>query len=266
MNELERANVAFCRKKAIPTARALLLSGGNRTLLILSILICAVASLLPTVVISWPLTYLLDWEGMYYGNPVLYAVLYYLEWLVCLVFFFFTAAPVCFGLYRMAVRMSREEEAQLLDVFYYFSSRKLYGRAIKLVFWTACFVIPVYGAGALAVHAFQTENGVLLVLSLLLLGVVFLLSLLLFSLEGGYLTLSVIREDAPLGECRALAREVSRGKAWENVLFLLSLLWRLCLSLLSVGVVLLLHTLPVSLLASANYVGRLAEKVTDLNS
>ena len=267
LSELGRANGAFCRKKALPTARALLSRDGNRTMLILSILICAVASFLPTLVISWPLTYLLDWESMYYDTPLMYTVLYYLEWLVRFVFFFLTATPLYLGLYRMAVRMSREESVRPLDVFYYFGGKVLYRRALLILLRTACFVLPVYGALKVLSGAFGVENGVIFIaLSVALLAVVSFVCLVVSSFTGGYITLAILREDAPLSECVALARELSRGRTWSNVLFLLSLVWRLLLSLLSVGVVLLLHTLPVSLLASANYVGRLAEGVIDLNS
>lgn len=267
MNGSGRENAAFCRKKALPTARALLSRDGNRTTLILSILICAVASFLPTLVISWPLTYLLDWEGMYYDTPLLYTVLYYLEWLIGFVFFFLTATPLYLGIYRMAVQMSREEAVHLLDVFYYFGSKRLYRRALLILLRTACFLLPVCGAIQALADAVGIENGMLVVvLSLLLLVAVFFICLVIFSCTGGYITLSILRENAPLSECAALARELSRGRMWGNVLFLLPLVWRLLLSLLSVGVVLLLHTLPVSLLASANYVGRLAEGVIDLNS
>lgn len=267
LNGLERLHAELCRKKAIPTARVLLSREGNRTMLILSVLICAVASFLPTLVITWPLTYLIDWETLYEGNMLLYSVLYYAEWLVHLAFFFLTAPPLYLGLYRMAVRMSREESVGILDVFRYFSSKALYRRAIAIVLRTACFVLPVYFAGLLAVSTLGMEDGALLTaLSLCLLAVVFLLCLFIFSLSGGYVTLAVLREDAPLSECRAMAREISRGRAWTNVIFLLSLSWRILLSLLTVGVVLLVHTLPMSMLASANYVGRQSEAVIDLNS
>ena len=267
LNGLERLRDESYRKKAIPTARALLSRDGNRTVLILSVLICAVASFLPTLVITWPLTYLVDWETLYGANLVLYAVLYYAEWIVYLAFFFFTAPPLYLGLYRTAVRMSREESTGVLDVFHYFSSKALYRRAMTIVFRTACFVLPVYLAGLLVGSTLGMEDGwILTVLSVCLLVVVFLICLLSFSLSGGYVTLAVLREDAPLSECRAMAREISRGRAWTNVIFLLSLSWRILLSLLTVGVVLLVHTLPMSMLASANYVGRQSEAVIDLNS
>lgn len=267
MNGLERLHADLCRKKAIPTARALLSRDGNRTVLILSVLICAVASLLPTLVITWPLTYLIDWEALYGENLMLYAVLYYAERLVYLAFFFLTAPPLYLGLYRMAVRMSHEESTNILDVFHYFSSRALYRRAITIVLRTACFVLPVCLAGLLVGSTLGMEDGLILTaLSFCLLVIVFLLCLLIFSLSGGYITLAVLRENAPLSECRTMAREISRGRAWTSVIFLLSLTWRSLLSLLTVGVVLLIHTLPMSILASANYVGRLSEGVIDLNS
>lgn len=267
MNGLARLHDELCRKKAIPTARALLSRDGNRTVLILSVLICAVASFLPTLVISWPLTYLIDWETLYREDLVLYAILYYAEWLVYLAFFFLTAPPLYLGLYRMAVRMSREESTEILDVFHYFSSRELYRRALLIILRTACFVLPVCLAGLLLGSTLGMEGGLIFtVLSLCLLVVVFLLCLLIFSLSGGYVTLAVLRENAPLSECRAMAREISRGRGITNVTFLLSLTWRILLSLLTVGVVLLIHTLPMSILASANYVGRLSEGVIDLNS
>lgn len=267
MKEFDRANAVLCGKLALPTARALLSGKGNRVTLILSILICAVASFLSTLVVSWPLTYLLDWEGLYYGSYLIYAFLYYAELTVCLVFFFFTALPLYLGLYRMAVRMSREEPVHLLDIFYYFSGAPLYRRALVLLLRVVGFAAPVCGASLLLSSALAAEDGaVLVVLSALLVIVVFLICLLLFSLSGGYITIAILREDAPLSECRTLTKKISGGKAWGNVAFLLSLTWRLLLSLLPAGVLLLVHTLPMSMLASANYIGRLAESVTDLNS
>ena len=265
--EFDRANALFCGKRALPTARALLLERGNRVTLILSILICAVASFSAVPVVSWPLTYLLDWESLYYNSYSLYAFLYYVEMAACFLCFFFTAFPLYLGLYRMAVRMSREESVHLLDTFYYFSSASLYRRALMILLRMVGFAAPVYGAGLLLSSALMVEDSAGLVLfSACLLLVVFLLCILLFSLWGGYTTLAILKENAPLAECRAMARELSRGRMWGSAAFLLSLSWRLLLSLLPAGVLFLVHTMPMSLLASANYVGRLSEGVIDLNS
>ncbi len=253
-----------CRRGALSSGKAFLHREGNGTTLILAILICAVASLLPSVVIARPLIVLIDWDALYYSSPFWYNALTVLEIFAMYVALFFTAIPIYLGLYRMAVRMSREESTSLIDVFYFFSSGKRYKRALGILWITVLRMCPVYFALVYFLQMFiaELDLGLPMYQFAVSFGIVVMLALLscfLLAFSGGFVTVALVREDFTLRACRTVARTMSKGKKKSHFLFLLSLLWRMFLALLPAGVVLIIYTLPLALLANANYVGRCLE-------
>ncbi len=253
-----------CRRSALVSGKALLHREGNGTTLILAILISAVASFLPTMLIAWPLTFLLDWDGIYNISILLYDLLILMEMGTLFAALFFTATPIYLGLYRMAVRMSREEDTSVTDVFYYFSSGKLYARALGILWLTVLRMYPAYMALSFFlqnfIQNFQMQGSAYqFLMQLATVAGLALLSCFLLAFSGGFVTVALAREDFTLRACRTVAKAVSKGKRKSHFLFLLLLLWRMFLALLPAGIVLIVYTLPFSLLANANYVGRCLE-------
>ena len=253
--EFTRTTNAEARRGALVTARALLGQNGNRLRLVLAICICCAASLLPTLLISWPFSVLLDWETLLNENGALVVLLYMVEAPLRAAFFFFLVIPLYLGGFRMAVRMSRQEMTEIYDVFYYFAGKALYLRGIKIIsraFWS---LLPLY----LFCSVYQMFYRPQLVWTGVIVLLLLLLYLVIASFSGGFVLLSTLKETTPVGECMRMAKLISRGRRWSNLLLSLSFFWRLALSLIPAGVLLLIHTLPLCLLASANYTLRRIE-------
>ncbi len=250
------------RRGAIATAKMLLHREGNQTALVLAILIALTASFLPAVLIEWPVSFLLDWEAIFASNSTLYTVLILAQDLLVLVFSFFTALPLYIGVYRMAVLMSKGKHPGAMEIFYYFSEGKLYARVLGILFRFAWRILLVYLFVPILMPYILVLDmpGIFQFLCLIALAVfIAFLTLVFVSFSGGNVTFAVVDDAMPLRMCAKRARAMSRGKRGSHLLFSLSWLWRMLLGLASIGTVLFIYTMPLALLANANYVGRCVE-------
>ncbi len=246
------------RRGALVSAEAILNREGNRTMLVLAVILVTAASFLPTMLIGWTSTYLLDWNAMSEG---LYGFLSLAQSVLCYVVLFLTASPLYLGLYRLAVMTAREDTPPLLELFYYYADKRLYRRSLALVWRVMLRLLPLYlffvgllGAFTATPDA-ETLFGGLIVACILVPPLLWLTSL-FFAPLGGLVTLAVSREDMTVRECLRMAKAISHGKKGENIKFFFSLAWRMLVSFIPVAVPLIVHTLPFALLANVNYVDR----------
>lgn len=257
MNQPTQGELSACRKHALATGRAVFFRDGNATVLVVSSLIAAMAAFLPTVLISWTLTYLVDWDVIYMERPILYGALSVFESVLTFAFSFFTVFPLYLGVYRIAVRIMKGELPQIFDVFCYFTGKGRYRRAIMILVRLLLRLIAPYLCCSFLLRLLTEGSKALVVLLLVPLGMVVLgLTVFLFAVSLGFVTHAVSDDERPLADCLSQARRASKGMRGSHMLFVFSLTWRMLLSLIPVGVPLLIYMLPVALLALPNYVWR----------
>ena len=157
----------------------------------------------------------------------------------------------------MATKMIRGENAVLIDIFECFESARSYGRSIRLSIGLLLRLLPIvvmvrapyalYSASEfLELPDFIFEGGQL----------VFMLAALVFVLPAaagfGFITFSELCRGDSVGAAVKMARKARKGKYSLVFSLAYTTLLRLALSLLSVGVVTVLHTRPMSLLRYAS--------------
>ena len=168
------------------------------------------------------------------------------------------AMPLWLGTYRLALRMVDVRSIGMEDYFYYIKTSDRYTRALGisarlLVCWLPAIV------GFLVLQVFFAYD----VIGLLLIGlfaVTVVISLVLVGKLCGFVTMAVADSSLSLAKASAKGRAVAAGEQMSTLRFHFGMAWRMLLSLLFVGVPLILHTLPSSMLAAACYIRRLAAR------
>jgi membrane protein YdbS with pleckstrin-like domain len=168
---------------------------------------------------------------------------YYL--LVCVLTLFVTL-PLLFGLLRLSGKVEDDETPVLAELFYYFSSGRLYRRALSLSFggfWRMLFVVLAVAATCGAtVYFFPRElwAGFLCGVAVLVEIIVWLLFVL-----RRFATFAVaFYDEVPLKEARAMARTLAKCDRFGGLRFFFACLPRILLGLLTFGVYLLWDVLP----------------------
>ncbi len=174
---------------------------------------------------------------------LLFYTVYYL--LVCGLVLFVTL-PLLLGLLRLSGRVEEDETPVLAELFYYFSSGRLYRRALSLSFggfWRMlCVVLAVAATCGATVYFFPGE-----LLAGFLCGVAVLIEILvwlLLVLRGFSVFAVAFYDEVPLREARAMARTLVKGDRFGGLRFLFACLPRILLGLLTFGVYLLWDVLP----------------------
>ena len=154
----------------------------------------------------------------------------------------FLVLPMVFGLYRVVLSMRGGESFEFSSLFFYFGSLRAYGRGLGMTLLLLASIAP-------CVVLYGLSTAPLVVLALFM-------SCRCYP----FLTLALSDSDAPLIQTMRRAIRLTSHRVWSVFVFRMRRFIAFLLSLLSVGVVTLLHTLPLTLLASCEFTLLLAEK------
>ncbi len=168
------------------------------------------------------------------------------------------AMPLWLGTYRLALRMVDARPFGMEDYFYYIKNPEKYTRALGISARLLVRWIPaILGFWVLQLFFAYDLVGLLLIFFF---AITVLLSLLLVGKLCGFVTAAVTDGSMSLDRAIKKGRAVAAGEQMSALRFHFGMAWRMLLSLLFAGVPLILHTLPVSMLASACYIRRLSAR------
>ena len=233
-------------------AEAQLRESGTRMRLILASVMCLALSL-GTVYLTELALAPVPWQLLYDETPSLYALfdmLYYALEIAALVLI---ALPLLFGTARVFAATSRGERPSLSEMFSPFNSGRSYLRAVLVMLSLAIpRLVAILLIRALWLAAEGRATLIRLLLYALAVTVFFAVSFLL-TLDDAVLPLALGDESLSL---RALWRRSTRIRIdgmMERLRFKLGYLGYFVLSVLSLGTLLICHTLPLYALAHAAY-------------
>jgi hypothetical protein len=233
-------------RDAQQTADALLSQHGNRLLLIealiLTVLMCSMYVMI---------------DGLFYvlaqmlPQEIAPEILTGAKVLVQLLLSLLVILPLLVGLLRMAFLMEQGQETVLADLFHSFSSAKAYGRALGLSFgfvWRACLVSLAVCATYLLADYLPLPLIAIVGAALLIVAEAFV-GLLLLSRLFYTLAFSMQEPTLRLSQCRKRSRQLTKRFRLSGWGFFLHYLPQILLGLLTVGILLLAHTIPRMLLS-----------------
>ena len=180
-------------------------------------------------------------------NPVLLVVLYVLAVYLATRLF---VAPTVLGLFYIAVRMTRGEEAVVAELFHFLGTRKLYRGALRAtrptVYLLTVAILCIVLTPA-AVALFITEPLRSLVCLLLIVAEIVGFSFLLFRFYP--MAAAACNGEFAPKELKQEMRRICSKPTRRGACFFFGFLWWLLLGLLTVGLLWLADTLPRMLVA-----------------
>ena len=243
--------LSFTRKEmkrnAAKYAKETLAKEGNRIKLSASVVIC-----ISLTMIMWLLSGLSDIVLDIFGvtNEYLY---YPVSKLTLGFLVFFLVEPVYVGTFRMAIRMLQGEETEIADIFDTFSSFKAYVRAFRLSFKMFLRILPIIIV--LRIHAIMEYLSYWLVFfdetvkAVNILFVPVALFLVLFACRSfGVVSFAYFDESVRLGKAKKVARKARKGNQKTVCALAYKTLFKLILSLLTLGIATVVHTIPLAML------------------
>lgn len=232
-----------CEKKA----RDVLNMGENRIKLACAVLLCASITVLLWLVSSLSSNVLDTIGGMpeYAYYPAAQIMLYVLV--------IFLAAPLYVGCFRMSLLMTYGEQVEIIDVFYTFSSAGSYFRALRLSLGVFLRILPIIIA--LRIHAIMNYLSFWLVffdetikaVNIFFVPVAILL-VMLACFSFGSVSFAYICEDMKLCKARKYARKARRKNYGSVIAVAYTTLFKLVLSILTLGILSVVHTIPLAML------------------
>lgn len=169
----------------------------------------------------------------------------------------FLVMPLFFGIFRMAISMTRGEKTDISDMFVAFSNGKTYGKYLYLSFGE----VWRFGIAVLCFRMFGD--------SLIIIPIIIILAVLFFLLGYWFGLSAVLLSDGEL-TVRAAIKTVKRANShgmWKRFKFKMSFgLW-IMLSLCTVGVLMILHVAPYMMISYVTYTDKINENTkTDIIS
>lgn len=172
----------------------------------------------------------------------------------------FLVLPMVFGLYRVVLSMRDGEPFEFSSLFFYFGSLRAYGRGLGMTLLLLASIAPCVVLYGVTLIASTTASETLHAVVGLSTAPLVVLALFMSCRCYPFLTLALSDSDAPLIQTMRRAIRLTSHRVWSVFVFRMRRFIAFLLSLLSVGVVTLLHTLPLTLLASCEFTLLLAEK------
>ena len=251
MNRIATEAPKAVRDRAFGRARALLNERNNRLMLIVGILACILATVAVTVILS-SLVVAFDLVALV-GEPMAVVLMNVVQAVLC----FFTVYPLYLGLFDSALSISRGEQADISLLFGFYSSFRMLWRAWRIqlrILWNSFPLLLVIAASHVSLFS-EIELISTVVLPVLVLVEPLLLFWGLYSSSRIFpFAMLALKEPAiPLREAMKCAKRATRGRVFAVCAMRIRLIWRFLLSLLSIGVVTLLHVLPLTLLSYSEY-------------
>ena len=243
---------------AAETAKNTLNLGENRLKLVVCIMICAVAT-----VLAWLMSDLSYVTLEAFGVSA--SAAYYLTtFAVTVIFWLLLAAPLYMGTFKIALRMLRGESTEIADIFDVFASPSDRRRAFALSFSLLWRILPI-----IVVCSFTAEVNLIAEIAELspaLVSIVntafvpaLVLSLAFAASQLGFVSFAYTEERVSVRTAIKKARKARKGN-YKSVFALATLtLLKLLLSLLTLGILTVIHTLPMALLTY----GAMAQELKD---
>ena len=235
------------RQSAIKRAKEVLTKEDNRLKLSLAVIICAVLT-----VLMWLLSQMTDMVLYIFG--VNYEYLYYpVSVLSLVILLVYLVIPLYVGTYRMSVNMLSGQNTEIADIFDVFSSFRAYNRALGLSFGMFFRILPIIIA--LRIHYImdylsnwlvffeETEKAVDIAFIPLAILLVFWACR-----SFGNISLAYLDESQRIKRTRKLGRKIRKGNYKIIIALAYTTLFKLILSLLTLGILTIFHTVPLAML------------------
>ena len=244
------------RTEALKRAKEGLGTKNHRLLLVEGLLACILATVSVCLI--------LDAFDMVFG------VFSTFEEALALLFFDASVSVVCFfliwplylGVVRTAVEMVNGRSVELSHFFVFYSSFRMFFRAIRIQLLILLHAFPfllIYAPKYLfllgetkPLPSFLPWLSIPAAVLVAFIGFCFTMRIFPF------LALVLGEDEMSLGKALRRARKATKKQFFSVFAMRIRMLWRFLLSLLSIGVVTLLHTLPLILLAYGEYAAALA--------
>lgn len=252
MQSSTNVNNASDRKRVLAKAKGILGAAGNRLGLIQGLLALALGTVSVLLIVS-AVAIVIDLEGIYSAlgdQEILADVAFLLAEILLLLFLVY---PLYLGVMMMAVKMQKNETASVADLFWCFDSARAYRRGMGILFRTLLRSLPFWlvcglsmAAAVLTLDSLYIAVGYV-TLPLVCLGI--------FSTARSYpfVVLALGNPDVPLGDVMRMALRSTKRRFWSIFVFRMQRFAYFVISLVSIGVITLLHTLPMNMIATAEY-------------
>lgn len=243
----------------VAKAKPKLDENGTRLMLILGILICIVVTI--SIAVMCAALYEALPLSQLWGEAIAVTVIDGAQILLT----FFLAFPLYLGVLRGADALRRGNRVEIVDFFVYYASFSALMRAwgIQLrILWNAFPMVVGLLLGFVPLYRdwipfYDTVSLVINVVAPLLC----LCGVLSACRNFPFAILAVRDDERSLGSCSRQAKRMTRGKFSSILILRLRMVLGLLLSLLSIGVITLIHTLPLTLLAYGELVDTMEESV-----
>lgn len=252
------------QKAVLSRAKEVLETAGTRVRMTVGLLICVLATVSVVLIVS-ALSLLVDFEVLYATSSFLGALTEIALVLVQLALILLLAAPLYLGLLAAAIKMRRGASVTLADLFAFFDSPSAYFRGWGMITRVVGRAYPYWILYGLSLLAFLTESEIVYSIVGATAVPLILWGLYTTGRSFPFLTFALCNPQVPLRYTMMNAKAMTRKKTLSIFVFRMRLLWRFLLSLLSIGVVTLLHTLPLSILATHEYAFALARQQAEDN-
>ena len=236
-------------------ARQVLGMGPNRLALVLAGIACATVSFLSFFLPQIGVSAVYQWLGKSMDEMSFGA--WCLLQLLTLFLFWILAMPLWLGMYRMAIDMM-DGRANGKAFFHYAEGVRGYGRALAISARLIPRWLPAMVGYLVMITFFDLDLvGLLVVVAF---AITLVLSVLWAGGLGGFVTLAVTNDEAPLYRIKKQSLRLLEGERIGDFCFHFGMVWRVLVSLAFAGLPLLLHTLPHAMLSSVCYVRRLSAR------
>lgn len=246
------------RKTALERARVVLGENGNRMTLIVGLFVCVFASFSIVLLIS-AISLFLDLDALYTENPAVAAILGALLTVLNDLLMLFLAFPLYLGLVSVALRARSERQIEAASLFCFFDSPRSFFRGLAILICVLARAFPFLLLRAALILQGTLQSDLIYAITGSAALPLILLGLYTTGRSIPFLTLVLSDERLSLSEAMRVARAATARKTFSILVFRMQLLLKFLLSLLSVGVVTMIHVLPLILLARHEYAVSLIE-------
>ena len=240
---------------ACERGKALLGVRGNRLMLIAGLMVCMFSAVAWIFVLS-AVSLLLETEALYDAQAVVELAFVIAEFLLAVLFVF----PMILGLYRVVLSLRKGDPFDFSLLFFYFGSFRAYARGLGMTLLLLASVAPGLVLYALRLIAMMTGADAWYAVFGILAAPLVALTIYSSCRCYPFLCLALSDPDTPLFRILRRAIRLTSRRVWSVFVFRMRRILAFLLSLLSIGVVTLVHTLPLTLFASCEFTLLLVEK------
>ncbi|MBQ7337765.1 MAG: hypothetical protein IJW40_04830 [Clostridia bacterium] len=194
----------------------------------------------------------LDWSGLYESSPLLYSALDILLYLVDGLIVIFLCIPLAYGWFRFMYLAAGGVTPPYSVLFTAFGNQTIYLRSLALMLrlLLRCAIpLLIFAAAAVIAFLFFTLGGVFGIFLMVIFSVLAAVALLLGTLYNAGVTLVIFLDinhpDLSVKTLFAQAKQLLEKKKAELWLMELTLIPWLLLGLVTIGTVLIFHTIPL---------------------